>query len=178
MFEDIENVHVMSDPHFNHANVIKYCDRPFDDVEEMNKTIVRFNNDVARSFGENYKLLILGDYGFGRYDSLKRWYDKMNGEVYLLMGNHDYRVKKAVRKLFGERLIRKSFKMEVCGMQVLFSHRPVEDFEGCDLNVHGHIHEKKMDDDRYINVCVERTNYMPFNLVDLIEDWKKCQNNS
>lgn len=31
--------YLISDLHLDHANVIDYCDRPFDSVEEMNETL-------------------------------------------------------------------------------------------------------------------------------------------
>jgi len=36
-------------------------------------------------------------------------------------------------------------------------------------NIHGHLHEKTMTGGRYINVCVEHTNYKPIDLDELMK---------
>lgn len=37
---DDSKVFFTSDTHFNHGNIIRFCDRPFKDVEMMNETII------------------------------------------------------------------------------------------------------------------------------------------
>jgi calcineurin-like phosphoesterase family protein len=39
-----------SDYHFGHANIIRYCNRPFETVEEMNEAIIRKYNEVCFPF--------------------------------------------------------------------------------------------------------------------------------
>ena len=36
-----------SDQHFGHANIIKYCDRPFKTAAEMDKVLVNLANPLA-----------------------------------------------------------------------------------------------------------------------------------
>ena len=52
-----------SDPHFSHKNVIKYDNRPFNSVEEMNNTIIENHNSVV---GENDDSFCLGDFSFDK----------------------------------------------------------------------------------------------------------------
>ena len=37
---DAEHTFFTSDTHFNHTNIIRFCNRPFRNVDEMNETIV------------------------------------------------------------------------------------------------------------------------------------------
>ena len=36
-----------SDTHFNHTNIIRFCSRPFKDVEHMNETLIANWNRVV-----------------------------------------------------------------------------------------------------------------------------------
>lgn len=78
-----------SDPHFDHANILRYCQRPFSDVREMNKAIIRNINDVVE---DNDTLYVLGDLGFFHMNdlaTLRRFTQALNGNKILIVGNHD-----------------------------------------------------------------------------------------
>ena len=38
-----------ADEHYRHENIIKYCDRPFTSVDEMDAEIIRRHNEMAES---------------------------------------------------------------------------------------------------------------------------------
>ena len=62
MFEiNPRNTFLFSDPHFDHANIIRYCKRPFKNVELMNKTILNNYNKVVK---DNSLVFFLGDMAF------------------------------------------------------------------------------------------------------------------
>lgn len=37
----MSEVFLIGDPHFWHRNIIRYCDRPFATVEEMNEALIK-----------------------------------------------------------------------------------------------------------------------------------------
>lgn len=80
------NIWYSSDFHFGHSNIIEYCNRPFDDVMDMNKALVaKWNEKVA----PEDLAWIIGDIAMGHKQKNMTWLSKMNGIKFLVMGNHD-----------------------------------------------------------------------------------------
>ncbi len=83
------NLFIISDTHFLHTNIIKYCDRPFVSMEEMNKVMIRnWNNKVEP---EDW-VLHGGDWSYGRDakpERIKEIRKQCNGNIILCRGNHD-----------------------------------------------------------------------------------------
>lgn len=78
------NIFFTADTHFDHTNIIKYCDRPFDNVDEMNEIIIQRWNEVVRQEDAIYHL---GDFCMGSFD---RYIDRLNGTIFIIRGDHDY----------------------------------------------------------------------------------------
>ena len=70
-----------------HANIIKYCNRPFETVERMNKEMIKKWNSVVK---EGDKIYHLGDFIFGKKDIAAEIISRLNGNIYLIKGNHDH----------------------------------------------------------------------------------------
>ena len=57
-----ENLFFTSDTHFFHEGIIRFCNRPFGSVEEMNETLIRNWNEKVPEDGTVFHL---GDFAFG-----------------------------------------------------------------------------------------------------------------
>lgn len=83
------NVFFTSDQHLQHKNIIKYCDRPFKTVEEMDSTLIKNWNSVV---GPDDYVFHAGDFCFGSKNSWSYLLDSLNGIKYLAAGNHDLNI--------------------------------------------------------------------------------------
>lgn len=81
----------VSDTHFGHANVIKYSKRPFNDKHHMNEELIKRWNAKVKPTDEVYHL---GDFFFMGVTEAREVLDRLNGRIYLILGNHDQVIKK------------------------------------------------------------------------------------
>ena len=75
-----------ADCHFDHTNIIKYCRRPFKNIEHMNETIVsNWNNDVK----QDDLVYHVGDFAYRGQKNARYWENRLNGSIVHIRGNHD-----------------------------------------------------------------------------------------
>ena len=88
-----------SDNHFEHANILKYCKRPFKDTIEMRETMIQRWNAKVKPGDTVY---IVGDFAFADEATILSILDRLNGQKFLIYGNHDKPVKQsqAIRAKF------------------------------------------------------------------------------
>jgi len=81
------NIFITSDHHFNHFNIIKYCNRPFSNIGEMNNTLVNNWNSVVT---DKDIVFHLGDFCFGDRKEWRKWINQLSfSQIHLIQGNHD-----------------------------------------------------------------------------------------
>jgi len=165
------DIWVTSDTHFNHDNIIKYCDRPFANADEMNEALIENWNSVVKEGDIVYHL---GDvYMTGNGHLLK----KLNGRKRLILGNHDNGKDQILQNIFQKISMWRMFPE----YGLLLTHVPVHEsslFRGTTgnekkpsqlKNIHGHIHNKESPKGPYQCVCVEHTNYTPVH-IDILRE--------
>ena len=165
----IENYHehsnsdyLTSDLHFDHANIIHYCARPFvaSNVNEMNEVLVENWNNVVRNTNTVY---FLGDLSFGRdARPAEYWLSKLNGKIQFICGNHEDDVKNSQEYIV----------LNHKDHHFLLVHDPKDlpiQWDG--WVIHGHTHNNEMKkypfingEKKTINVSTEMTNYRPVSL--------------
>ena len=168
----------ISDCHFGHHNILKFTGedgkltRPgFKNIEEMDDLIIDNINKVVRVVD---KLYILGDCAM--YRRCLSTLDRINTKKRILVrGNHDIFQLKDYLPYFTD--IRSYKIMPKHGL--IFSHIPIHprQLEGrFVLNIHGHLHQNKIDDERYFNICPEQIGYHAISLEEILER-KPIKNN-
>jgi len=167
-----------SDQHFFHKNIIKYCNRPFIDINNMNTEIIRRYNHII---SDEDTVIHIGDISAGlkgRYDELTSIIKKLNGSKHLILGNHDH--------LSIDKYIEMGFETVKNYMEYedyFINHYPLientkyttseelklnEIFKKtkCNKIIHGHSHNIDFGYNRF-NVCVDLNNFLPVSIEDI-----------
>lgn len=138
-----EHTFFTSDTHFNHANIIKFCNRPFKDVEQMNDVMIANWNSVI---GKDDTVFHLGDFCLGGAAEWTKILDRLNGKIYLIMGNHDL---KNIRQGFISRFehVAMQMRIEIGKKRTYLCHYPFLCFEGSYKDdvwqLFGHVHTRR-----------------------------------
>lgn len=76
-----------SDLHFGHENIIRFDNRPFSSVEEMDSELIRRWNEKV---GKGDLVYVLGDMIWKTHnDDAPTLLKRLNGQIILIRGNHD-----------------------------------------------------------------------------------------
>lgn len=160
-----KNVYVASDLHLGHANIIKYCDRPFESPDHMNAVLLE---NFKATLTDKDILIIVGDLAMNFKVFANPFLRQLACKKMLIVGNHDHDRKEDF------------FKFDVDIMlpwfsygDKVFTHYPMPEFVlndlGFETNVHGHIHNQPLHPmlgkgNRHINVSMEMHDYKPTQL--------------
>ena len=149
-------IFLTSDLHLGHENIIKYCNRPFDSVHEMNSVLIENWN---KTINKNDIVYFLGDLAFSRGNKEKVlcFMNSLNGKKIFIRGNHD-RFLKSYHHLI----------LKYKGKSFYLVHNPYDIpsyWKG--WAICGHTHNKGQFIDKIkkrINVSTELTEYCPISL--------------
>jgi len=171
-----DNAWIIADTHFGHSNIIKYANRPFKDVDEMDQDMIaRWNSVVS----DGDWVLHLGDFSLASSPlKIKEYFSLLKGNKILLLGNHD-------RTYTDNFWLRVGFR-EVIARPFIFKDYFIISHESVDwvseylpvLNIHGHTHEKTAYNlaNHHYNVSAEAINYTPIQLQTIIQEGYKLSN--
>lgn len=171
-----------SDLHFNHRNIIKYCNRPWnsgfgedgelivtdDDLSRMNEDLIKNFNSVA---GADSTTWFLGDFCMGpnQKEKIPELRARLNGKINIVLGNHD---RHSVKFYYDAGFDRVYDRPVVINDFVVLSHAPMEFVKAPFFNVYGHIHDcasyKTWSADSCC-VCVERHEYRPVSMETIMK---------
>lgn len=181
-YKDGSKVFFTSDTHFAHANIIGFCDRPFKDIEEMDRKLIENWNKKVPQDGVVFHL---GDFAWGGYEIWKNIRDQLNGDIILIKGNHDQKnmTSTAEQELFKH--VSWQMFIQVEGRKIWLNHYPFLCYAGVYREPHkliyqayGHVHsgpgKKGQDIPRLVHtypmqydVGVDNNNYEPISWEEL-----------
>jgi calcineurin-like phosphoesterase family protein len=166
----------ISDMHFNDNNIIKFANREFQDVVEMNMGLIQNWNRVVTKKDIVFNL---GDFGKGTKSQIRDIISQLQCKRHnLILGNHD-------REIFSPTIWRELGFTNVYDFPILYnfficSHEPVFlEHHSVFGNIYGHTHQNKYHSATsfYFNTCVEWINYTPISYDLITEAAKKFNEN-
>lgn len=158
------STYFIGDNHFYDENIMKFENRPFSTVEEMNTFMV---NSWNRTISPNDTVIVVGDF----FDlnnctgpEASAIIEKLNGNIILIIGNHDKQFIDFYRSCHSD-------KIEVIEYPIIYkdfwmiSHEPMYVNENMPYaNIFAHVHNNPMYktvSSRSYCVSAERLNYVP-----------------
>lgn len=78
-----------ADEHYGHENIIRYCERPYDSVEDMDEALIANHNSRV---GQHDTTIHAGDFTLLKNRKLvwQKYIDRLKGNHVFLRGSHDY----------------------------------------------------------------------------------------
>lgn len=144
---DNQNVWFASDYHFCHSNIIKYDNRPFANVQEMDHTLIENWNELV---DVNDTVIYMGDLCFDRSGgAAKSIVDQLNGKIHFVLGNHDK--EKDIRKLGRFETVSDYINLSILDEEnprkyqgIMIMHYPILSWDKShhgEWHLHGHSHQ-------------------------------------
>ena len=169
----MSNIWFTSDTHFGHANIIRFCDRPFSNVQEMNEKLIANWNECIRPNDEVYHM---GDFSFEKNPQVTA--SRLMGRKHLIRGNHDKdRHVQLISPYF--QWIKDYYSLKISGQKFILFHFPIRNWHHCykgAIHLFGHSHGGTPDLGRSTDVGVDCWDYKPVHLDTILEYMKGKEN--
>lgn len=132
-----------SDLHFGHANAIKFDHRPFQDVQDMERQMIKNWNETV---GDEDEVYLLGDFCFNLKEDPAVILRRLNGRKHLIQGNHDGPVLKSEEAVKCFETIDKMGYVKDGERLIVMCHFPIAEWNkkgkgAC--HFYGHIHAER-----------------------------------
>lgn len=160
---EYDNIWFWSDTHFNHRNVIRYCDRPYDDLKVMQDRMIENYRSVV---GPTDICIWGGDVAFMGTEPTNILLREFPHDKILVVGNHDMNKKKLKQMDFNQTHL--VFMIDHPVTPLIVTHYPMDNVPEPFFNVHGHTHNRNTQHDRHINISVEVIDYTPIHLDEIL----------
>ena len=167
---------ITSDTHFFHRSIRKFCPKSRHGNDEVHMTqlmVEAWNNKVA----PNDIVYHLGDVSFGKFEETKRVLHQLNGNIILILGNHDNEENMKQTKRFVE--ITRYKEIRHNGERCILFHYPIFEWDQLHrgtIHFYGHVHGRELTipDGRACDVGIDtKTDMAPYSLDERIESMLK-----
>jgi calcineurin-like phosphoesterase family protein len=191
-------IYFTSDLHFSHDNIIKYCNRPFVDSNQMNEALISNWNAIVK---DDDLVYVLGDDCMCHPKDVEHLFKRLKGKKIKIYGNHDKKKYANWYRRLGYIDCYDELIMTIANERVMLNHFPYRPtlwrsiVSWCKCNadlkyrdkrplnkggflLSGHTHQTDRVRGRNICVCVEAWDYRPVSIREIeqiIQDVKRSE---
>lgn len=159
----------IADEHFGHFNIIRYCNRPFDSVEEMNEELIKRYNSVV---DKNDVVIHAGDFTLEKKEVAYKYQKRLSGTHIFLKGSHDYWLR-GIR-------CHEIWEKTIDGIYVVVCHYAMRVWAKSHYNsyqLYGHSHGKLESIGKQWDVGVDNNDFYPVSFDQIKEIMKNRPDN-
>lgn len=165
-----------SDEHMGHRNIIKYTNRPFDSVEEMDEIIIQRHNEVVE---DGDTVIHAGDYTLvsNRENVERKYIQRLNGKHIFISGSHD--------KWLGKKHPIQIFERTFNSVLFVICHYALHEWALSHYGsymLYGHSHNRLFENNqepvgKVLDIGVDGHNFYPWSLDEIFEYMKDKPDN-
>ena len=152
----MENIWFIADTHFNHQSILKHCNRPFANIDEMNEKIIENWNSMIN---RNDRVYIIGDFAFSNH---LQFIDKLRGKKHLIKGNHDEMSQECYSRFESVSQIK---EVIINKRMFVLCHFPLRTWSEChngSIHLFGHCHGRESTNNLSFDIGIDTNNYKPY----------------
>jgi len=172
-----------SDYHLGHRNIIRLCNRPFANVEEMDQAIIKRHNACV---GQADTVYDLGDFAFRcSAEYAVACLHRLNGRRHLVLGNHDKPLRQAHKRGLLDSLIESgrltlvghtdprtqtALRVSIEGQEIVLAHFAQRSWHGAfrgSWHLYGHSHGNLSGLHKSMDVGVDANDFRPFSFANI-----------
>jgi len=159
-----------SDEHYGHAGILKYCDRPFDTIEEHDAELIRRHNLVV---SKNDIVVHAGDFCWcNTYKDAQKYISNLNGNHIFIVGSHDHWLPNSAKYMW---------RKTIDGQFIVVCHYAMRVWERSHYNswhLYGHSHGKlEPNFGKSVDIGVDCWGFRPVSFEEIKEYMKHAPDN-
>jgi calcineurin-like phosphoesterase family protein len=171
------NYWITGDEHFYHANIIKYCNRPFSNLIEMHNGLIARHNAFVKS---SDIVIHNGDFSMGSKQQAMSILKQLNGVHILIRGSHDKWLGKQLWSNGNVHYVGYIYEKELCGCEIVICHYAMRVWHKSHFNSYhlfAHSHGRLEGMGKSMDVGIDTNNYYPYSLEEIIAIMKDKPDN-
>ncbi len=160
-----------ADEHYFHKNIIKYTDRPFSSVQEMNKILIKNHNELVTI---DDTTIHAGDFALvNNTEEAVNIINQLNGKHIFLKGSHD-------RWMKNKKNYHEIFEKRIDGKLIVICHYAMRTWAASHWNswhLFGHSHGTLVPEGKSWDIGVDNNNFYPLSFEQVKEIMEKRPDN-